>query len=102
MLAPFLGQGFWGNIRRPLVLLAPFGLLLISGNSKALPFESKLLPAVLLLWRLYFHTITVTVLKFGRSHSITISRSITVTVLASAVTPSFPSILNYHLASHSN
>ena len=41
---------------------------------------------------------TVTVLKFGRIHLI----SITVTVLASAVTPSFPLVPNYHLESHLN
>ena len=40
-------------------------------------------------------TITVTVLKFGWI-------SITVTVLASAVTPSFPLIPNYRLESHLN
>ena len=62
-----------------------------------LPFESKLLPAVLLLLRIYFPqiTVTVTVLKFRRI-------SITVTVLASAVTPSFPLIPNYRLESHLN
>ena len=62
-----------------------------------LPFESKLLPAVLLLLRIYFPqiTVTVTVLKFGRI-------SITVTVLASAVIPSFPLIPNYRLESPLN
>ena len=40
----------------------------------------------------------VTVLKFGRIHLITI----TVTVLASAVTPSLPLVPNYHLESHMN
>ena len=49
-----------------------------------LPFESKLLPAVLLFLRIYFPkiTVTVTVLNFGRI-------TITVTVLAPAVAPSF-------------
>ena len=52
--------------------------------SLEMPFESKLLPAVLLLLRIYFPkiTVTVTVLKFGRINLSTI----TVTVLASAVT----------------
>ena len=64
----------------------------------ALPFESKLLPAVSFFLRIYFPqiTVTVTVLKFGWIHSITI----TVAVLASAVTPSFPLIPNYHLEGH--
>ena len=59
------------------------------------PFESKLLPAVFLLLRIDFpkSTVTVTVLKFGWDNVITI----TVTVLASAVTPSFPLIPDYHL-----
>ena len=58
--------------------------ILVTGE---VPFESKLLPAVLLLWRIYFPelTVTVTVLRFGRIHVITI----TVTVLASAVTLHF-------------
>ena len=66
----------------------------------ALPFESKLLPAVLLFLRINFPeiTVTVTVLKFGGIHLVTI----TVTVLASTVTPSFPLIPNYHLESYLN
>ena len=62
-----------------------------------LPFESKLLPAVLLFLRIYFPqiTVTVTVLKFGWI-------SITVTVLASAFTPSFPLIPSYCLESRLN
>ena len=61
----------------------------------SLPFESKLLPAVLLLLRIYFPiiTVTVTVLKFGWI-------TITVTVLAPAVAPSFPLTPNYRLESH--
>ena len=61
------------------------------------PFESKLLPAVLLLLKIYFPkiTVTVTVLKFGWI-------TITVTVLAPTVTPSFPLIPNYRLESHLN
>ena len=64
------------------------------------PLESKLLPAVLLLLRIYFPqiTVTITVLKFGWINLI----AITVTVLASAVTPSFPLVPNYHLESHLN
>ena len=56
----------------------------------AIPFESKLLPAVLFFLRVYYPDITValTVLKFGWINSSTI----TVTVLASAVTPSLPLI----------
>ena len=63
-----------------------------------IPFESKLLPAVLLLLRIYFPqiTVTVTVLKFGGINLITI----TVTVLVSAVTPSFPLVPYYRLESH--
>ena len=59
-------------------------LILHTLTTTFLPFESKLLPAVLLLLRIYFPkiTVTVTVLKFGWI-------SITVTVFASAVTPSF-------------
>ena len=62
-----------------------------------LPFESKLLPAVLLFLRTYFPkvTVTVTVLKFGWV-------TITVTVLAPAVAPSFPLTPNYRLESHLN
>ena len=62
--------------------------------------ESKLLPAVSLLLRTYFlkTTVTITVLKFGWIHLITVT--VTVTVLASAVTPSFPLIPNYHLESN--
>ena len=50
-----------------------------------IPFESKLLPAVLLLLRIYFPKIevTVTVLKLGWIHL----NTITVTVLASADSP---------------
>ena len=61
------------------------------------PFESKLLPAVLLLLRIYFTkiTVTVTVLKFGWI-------TITVAVLAPAVAPSFPLTPNYRLESHLN
>ena len=64
------------------------------------PFESKLLPAVLSFSRIYFRqiTVTVTVLKFGRINL----TAITVSVLASAVTPSFPLIPDYHLESHVN
>ena len=60
-------------------------------------FESKLLPAVLLLLKIYFPkiTVTVTVLKFGWI-------TITVTVLAPVVTPSFPLTPNYRLESHVN
>ena len=62
-----------------------------------IPFESKLLLAVLLFSRIYFPkiTVTVTVLKLGWI-------SITVTVLASAVTPSLPLTPNYHLESRLN
>ena len=62
------------------------------------PFEAKLLPAVLLFLRIYFPKIavTVTVLNFGWIHLL----AITVTVLASAVTPSFPLIPDYRLESH--
>ena len=62
-----------------------------------LPFESKLLPAVLLLLRIYFPklTVTVTVVKFGWI-------TITVTVLPLAVAPSFPLTPNYRLESHLN
>ena len=63
-----------------------------------LPFESKLLPAVLSLLRIYYPKVTVTntVLKFGWICLI----AITVTVVAFAVTPAFPLIPNYHLESH--
>ena len=51
-------------------------------------------------YRIYFPkiTVSVTVLKFGWINLITI----TVTVLASAVTPSLPLVPNYHLESHLN
>ena len=67
----------------------------LPASTSLLPFESKFLPAVLLFLRIYFPqiTVTVTVLKFGWI-------SFTVTVLASAVTPSFPLIPNYRLESH--
>ena len=58
----------------------------MAGATRAkIPLESKLLLAVSLLLKTFFPkiTVTVTVLKFGRIHLITI----TVTVLASAVTP---------------
>ena len=61
----------------------------VLGRDSKYTVRVKLLPAVLLLLRIYFPqiTVTVTVLKFGWTHLVTI----TVTVLASAVTPSFPS-----------
>ena len=70
------------------------------GAPLAVPFESKLLPAVLFLLRIFFPkiTVTATVLKFWWIHSITI----TATVWAFAVTPSYPLIPNYHLESHLN
>ena len=82
---------WWAKGRRP---LGP------PTNWVPTPFESKFLPAVLLLLRIYFPkiTVTVTVLKFGWIHLITI----TVTVLKFAVIPSFPLIPNYHLESHLN
>ena len=72
----------------------------ITLENQKIPFESKFLPAVLLLLRIYFPniTVTVTVLKSGWINLIII----TVTVLASAVTPSFPLIPNYRLESHLN
>ena len=70
------------------------GDFLLTGETK------QLLPAVLLLLRIYFPkiTVTATVLTFRWIKLITI----TVTVLASAVTPSFPLVPNYHLESHLN
>ena len=63
-------------------------------------FNSKLLPAVLLLLGIYFPqiTVTITVLNFGWIDLV----NITVTVVASAVTPSFPLVPNYRLESHLN
>ena len=68
-----------------------------SENEKSQEIEKS---KVLLLLRFYFPEISVavTVLKFGWIHLITI----TVTVLESAVTPSFTLILNYRLESHLN
>ena len=62
--------------------------------------NAKLLLAVLLFSRTYFpqSTVTGTILKFGWIHLTTI----TVTVLASAVTPSFLRIPDYHLESNLN
>ena len=82
-------------VRRKRVFLKM--LVVLNECPERLPFESKLLPAVLLYLRIYFPqiTVTVTVLKFGWI-------SITVTVLAPVVTPSFPLIPNCRLESHLN
>ena len=89
-----LQQALWASRD---VMLSSQICVLKSQRFFTLPFESKLLPAVLLFLRIYFPKITVTVivLKFGRV-------SITVTVSASAVTPWFPLIPNYRLESHLN
>ena len=51
----------------PLAGLLQAYLRMVGIKREAIPFESKLLPAVLLLLRIYFPkiTVTVTVLKFG-------------------------------------